>query len=54
MKPTKTFAKLFSSVSTLAGVADAMALNVVDWGIKGKFFKVMRVRPINATFLRLL
>ena len=39
MKPTKTFAKLFSSVSTLAGVADAMALNVVDWGDKGEILQ---------------
>jgi formylglycine-generating enzyme required for sulfatase activity len=32
MKPTNTVAKLFSSVSTLAVVAGAMALNGVTWG----------------------
>ena len=32
MKPTNTFAKLFSSVSTLAVVAGAMAFNGVAWG----------------------
>ena len=32
MKPTNTIAKLFSSVSTLAVVAGAMALNGMAWG----------------------
>ena len=36
MKPTNTVAKLFSSVSTLAVVAGAMALNGLAWGQAGQ------------------
>ncbi len=44
MKPTNTVAKLFSSVSTLAVVAGAMALNGVAWG-EASWYTVLEQTP---------
>ena len=44
MKPTNTFAKLFSSVSTLAVVAGAMAMNGMAWG-QTQWYTVLEQTP---------
>ena len=44
MKSTNTFVKLFSSVSTLAVVAGAMALNGMAWG-EASWYTVLELTP---------
>ena len=44
MKPTNPVAKLFSSVSTLAVVAGAMAMNDVAWG-EASWYTVLELTP---------